>query len=171
MLFPKKSSVALLLIGLFVLAGCSGQKKINVDETYLKLKPAAPLPEVLTKKQPHNLIIHIGNVADMSSSYKNRLQLYVNDHLIRPNEVSNVKSNYHYALRLQPGFYDVKAVYYASTGWVEKSFDIIPRDRVMVFEDKQTILNVVLQKDSWGAPVDKVTYFDMSVNPLQTAVK
>lgn len=171
MLFQRKVLLGLFLAALIAVFGCSSHSKINIDESYQKLKPVAPLPEVLTAKQPHNLIININNVADMSNSYKNRLQLYVNNTLIRPEEESNVKSNYHFALRLQPGFYDVKAVYYASSGWVEKGFNIIPRDRVMVFPDKQTVLKVNLRKDSWGAPVDKVTYFDMSVNPIQTAAK
>jgi len=171
MLNTAKRLTGVILVSLIYVMSCSSHKTINVDETYSRLKPAAPLPESLVQKQPANLIIDIANVADMSNSYKNRLTVYVNDCVIRPDEESNIKSRYYFALSLQPGFYDVKAVYYASTGWMEKKFDIVPKDRVMVFADKQTVLKVNLRKDSWGAPVDKVTHFDMSFNPIQSASK
>lgn len=149
---------------LFVMIGCAGTQRIKFDETFLRIKPAAPLPEAVAKKQPVNLYVKIDNVADARTSYKNRLDLFVNNFLIEPEqEITNVTSDYIYRLSLQPGIYKIKAIYYASTGWQEKSFKILPRDaQVMIFPDKKLVLKVALKKDSWGAPVDKVTNFDVA---------
>jgi len=107
-------------------------------------------------------------VADSRGSYKNHLDLFVNNFLIVPEqEITNITNDYIYRISLQPGIYKVKALYYASTGWEEKAFKILPRDeQVMVFPDKKAVLKVTLRKDSWGAPVDKVTHFDVSYESL-----
>lgn len=151
--------------------GCAGYQTIKHDETFLRIKPAAPLPEALAKKQPVNLFIKIENVADMRTSYKNHLDLFVNNYLIVPEqEITNITNDYTYRISLQPGIYKVKALYYASTGWEEKAFKILPRDeQVIVFPDKKAVLNVTLRKDSWGAPVDKVTHFEVSYEPIDKA--
>ncbi len=164
-------SVSAIIISFFITIGCASYQRIKFDETFLRIKPAAPLPEAVTKKQPVNLYIKIENVADMRTSYKNRVDLLVNNFLIEPEqEITNVTSDYAYRLSLQPGVYKIKALYYASTGWEEKSFKILPRDeQVMVFSDKKAILKVTLRKDSWGAPADKVTYFDISYDSLENA--
>jgi hypothetical protein len=157
-----------IIASLLFLIGCAGTQRIKYDETFLRVKPAAPLPEAVAKKQPVNLYIKIENVADARTSYKNRLDLFVNNFLIEPEqEITNVTSDYIYRLSLQPGIYKIKALYYASTGWEEKSFKILPRDaQVMIFPDKKLVLKVSLRKDSWGAPVDKVTNFDVAYEAL-----
>lgn len=157
-----------IIASLFFLFGCAGTQRIKYDETFLRVKPAAPLPEAVAKKQPVNLYIKIENVADARTSYKNRLDLFVNNFLIEPEqEITNVTSDYIYRLSLQPGIYKIKALYYASTGWEEKSFKILPRDaQVMIFPDKKLVMKVSLRKDSWGAPVDKVTNFDVAYEAL-----
>lgn len=159
-------TLILIMLGFFA---CAGYQKIKFDEAFLRIKPAAPLPEAIAKKQPVNLYVQVENVADLRTSYKNHLDLFVNNFLIVPEqEITNITSDYTYRLSLQPGIYKVKALYYASTGWEEKSFKILPRDeQVMVFPDKKAVLKVTLQKDSWGAPVDKVTYFNVSYEPIE----
>jgi hypothetical protein len=160
--------VSAIMLSLFILIGCAGNQRIKYDETFLRIKPAAPLPEAVAKKQPVNLYIRIENVADSRTSYKNRLDLFVNNFLIEPEqEITNVTSDYIYRLSLQPGIFKIKALYYASTGWEEKSFKILPRDaQVMIFPDKKLVLKVSLRKDSWGAPVDKITNFDVAYEAL-----
>lgn len=164
----KKLLVLAMIFSLFTIISCAGTQRIKYNETFLRIKPSAPLPEAIAKKQPVNLLIKIENVADMRTSYKNRLDLFVNKFLIEPEqEITNITSDYIYRLSLQPGIYKVKALYYASTGWEEKSFKILPRDeQVMVFPDKKAVLKVNLRKDSWGAPVDKVTHFEVSYESL-----
>lgn len=159
-------TLILMMVGLIA---CAGHQRIKFDEAFLRIKPAAPLPEALAKKQPVNLYVQVENVADMRTSYKNHLDLFVNNFLIIPEqEITNITRDYIYRLSLQPGIYKVKALYYASTGWEEKSFKIVPRDeQVLVFPDKKAVLKVTLRKDSWGAPVDKVTYFDVSYEPIE----
>ncbi|UCE06534.1 MAG: hypothetical protein JSW07_00380 [bacterium] len=165
----KNLLVITLILTLFGFFACAGHQKIKFNEAFLRIKPAAPLPEAIAKKQPVNLYVQIENVADMRTSYKNHLDLYVNNFLIIPEqEITNITSDYIYRLSLQPGIYKVKALYYASTGWEEKSFKILSRDeQVMVFPDKKAVLKVTLRKDSWGAPVDKVTHFDVSYEPIE----
>jgi len=164
----RKYVRGMIYIFFFVfIAGCAGTKKININDAYLKVKPVAPLPQYVTKKQAPNLIIRINNVADLSSSYKNRVDLYINDILIRPDEeITNVKSNYLYKVRLQPGIFEVRAKYYASTGWQEKTFKIAARDRVMIFPDKQALLKINLKKNNWGGLEDKISYFDLTYEKI-----
>ncbi len=164
----KMLLVLAMIFSILTIISCAGHQRIKYNETFLRIKPSAPLPEAIAKKQPVNLMIKIENVADMRTSYKNRLDLFVNNFLIEPEqEITNVTSDYIYRLSLQPGIYKVKALYYASTGWQEKAFKILPRDeQVMVFPDKKAVLKVTLRKDSWGAPVDKVTHFEISYESL-----
>lgn len=164
----KQLLVLAMIFSLFAIISCAGTQRIKYNETFLRIKPSAPLPEAIANKQPVNLLIKIENVADMRTSYKNRLDLYVNNFLIEPEqEITNITSDYIYRLSLQPGIYKVKALYYASTGWQEKAFKILPRDeQVMVFPDKKAVLKVNLRKDSWGAPMDKVTHFEVSYESL-----
>ena len=157
----------LALVLLVLIVGCAGTKKININDAYLKVKPVAPLPQYVTNKQAPNLVIRINNVADLSSSYKNRIDLYINDFFIRPDEeVTNVKSNYLYKVRLQPGIFEVRAKYFASTGWQEKTFKIAARDRIMIFPEKQARLNINLKKNNWGGLLDKISYFDLTYDEI-----
>jgi hypothetical protein len=164
----QKLFIITLILNMIGIFGCAGYQKIKFDETFLRIKPDAPLPEAIAKKQPVNLYVQIDNVADMRTSYKNHLDLYLNKFLIIPEqEITNITRDYVYRISLQPGIYKVKARYYASTGWEEKSFKILPRDeQVMIFPDKKAVLKVTLRKDSWGAPLDKVTYFNVSYEPI-----
>lgn len=166
-------SLVITIIMLLIIIGCAGHQRIKYDETFLRIKPAAPLPEAIAKKQPINLYVKIENVADERTSYKNHLDLFVNNFLIEPeHEITNITRDYSYRLSLQPGIYKIKAVYYASTGWEDKSFRILPRDsQVMIFPDKKLVLNVSLKKDSWGAPVDKTTYFQVAYEPIEISDK
>ncbi|MDZ7341209.1 MAG: hypothetical protein ONB27_07620 [candidate division KSB1 bacterium] len=159
---------ALAALVLALLLSCSGTQRIKVDETFSQIKPAAPLPEAIARKQPVNLYVKIENVADTRSSYKNHLDFYVNNFLIEPEqEITNVTNDYIYNLSLQPGIYKIKALYYASTGWQEKAYKILPRDaQVMIFPDKKLVLKVSLKKDAWGLPLDKVTHFDVSYEAI-----
>jgi len=165
----RKNLLVIIFISILsTIIGCAGHQRIKFDETYLKIKPAAPLPEFAARKQPMNLYIEINNVADLHSSYKNRLTLFVNNFLVEPEEqISNIKSTYAYPLSLLPGIYNVKAHYYASTGWKEETFKILPHEPIMIFPDKKAILKVVMTKDGWGAPVDKITYFSVSYEPIE----
>lgn len=169
-----EKTFALIAIVVFaVMLRCAGQQRIKVDETFSQIKPAAPLPEAIAKKQPVNLYVKIENVADTRSSYKNHLDFFVNNFLIEPEqEITNVTSNYIYNLSLQPGIYKIKAIYYASTGWQEKSYKILPRDaQVMIFPDKRLVLKVSLKKDAWGLPLDKVTHFDVSYEAIDKSIE
>ncbi|MBC8180901.1 hypothetical protein H8E88_07240 [candidate division KSB1 bacterium] len=162
----------LALFLLILIAGCAGTKKININDAYLKVKPVAPLPQYVTNKQAPNLVIRINNVADLSSSYKNRIDLYINNFLIRPDEeITNVKSNYLYKVRLQPGIFEVRAKYFASTGWQEKTFKLAARDQVMIFPDKQALLKINLKKNNWGGLEDKISYFDLTYDTIDQGKK
>lgn len=165
----EKIVTTIATLVLAILLSCAGQQRVKVDETFLQIKPAAPLPEAIARKQPVNLYVKIENVADTRSSYKNHLDFFVNNFLIEPEqEITNVTSNYIYNLSLQPGIYKIKALYYASTGWQEKTYKILPRDaQVMIFPDKRLVLRVALKKDAWGLPLDKVTHFDVSYEPIE----
>jgi hypothetical protein len=158
--------MALLLIVTIVISGCSMHPKIKADESYTRIKPVAPLPEYERMKVPHNLSILVENVADMNNSYKNRVRLYVNKYEIEPDEIFNYKSSYKYNMKLQPGIYEIKALYYAHTGWKESNFTIKPRDKVKIYLNKKATLKVTLKKNHWGAPVDKVTYFELDYEDL-----
>ena len=164
----RKLALPIFVIMMLIMIGCSGTRRIKQIDSFLAIKPAAPLPEFVAKKQPPNLIIEIDNVADERRSYKNYVELFINNKfLILPKgEITNVKDRYSYHLALQPGIYNIKAIYYASTGWQEKGFKIIPRDeKVMVFPDKRAILKVSIEKDAWGAPLDKTSYFEVTYEP------
>lgn len=166
MMLLKNTVIAAILMIAIVIAGCSLHPQIKADESYTKIKPIAPLPEYEQMNFPHNMTIVVDNVADMTNSYKNHLKVYVNKYLIKPDEIFNYKSTYKYNLKLQPGIYEVRAVYYANTGWKEDSYNIKSRDNVKVYLNKKALLNVTLKKDHQGAPVDKVTYFDLDYKAL-----
>lgn len=160
----KKLMIPLLLI--IIIIGCTLHPKVKPDQAYVRIKPVAPLPEYEQTALPNNLIITIDNVADMGSSYKNTLDLYINKYLIEPDEVYNYKSMYQYNLKLQPGIYNVKAVYYASSGWTEQRYTIKTREKIKVYLNKRTVLTANLKKNWWGALIDKRTYFDVSYEPI-----
>jgi len=167
-MITKKYINRIVLLALFMLmAGCAGTKKININDAYLSVKPVAPLPQYITKKQAPNLVIKINNVANLNNSYKNRVDFYINNFLIKPDEeITNVKKNYLYKVRLQPGIFEVRAKYYASTGWEEKTFKITTKEKIMVFPDKKAVLTINLKKNSWGGLKEKISYFDVSYDKI-----
>lgn len=165
-------SISLILTLILVLTGCAGSRKIKTDDTYQRISPLAPLPQYLSQEQPNNLIVSINNVANENSSYKNYVELYVNNFLIEPeDEVTNVQSFYSYKMRLQPGIYQILAKYYASTGWKIKSFKITTKENLMIFPDKIARLKISLKKDSWGGLTDDPSYFDVSFEKIAETEK
>ncbi len=91
--------IVAIVLSLFIMIGCAGHQRIKYDEAFLKIKPAAPLPEAVAKKQPVNLLIRIENVADARTSYKNHLDLFVNNFLIVPEqEITNITNDYTYRI-------------------------------------------------------------------------
>ncbi|MBN2009245.1 hypothetical protein JW960_07855 [candidate division KSB1 bacterium] len=161
-----------IIVGIIVLVAlsvsqCSWNRQINQDETYDAIKPVAPLPEYERSGLPVNVEVSIKNVADMNNSYKNTIDLYVNDYIINPDNVFNYKSNYTYQMRLQPGIYKIKAVYHANTGWQEKKFTISTQEPVKVYLDKKLELSLTLEKNWWGAPQEKHPKFNVEYASLE----
>lgn len=145
------------IMGVLMLLGCKG--KVTVDEAYNAIRPVKQLE--LPDQIEENLVIIIDNVADEGSSYKNRLDLYINDYKISPDWlVSNVQNKYVYRLRMRPGYYKVKAYYHAYVGWGEDKYEILSQDLVRVQHDKRTIVEADIVKKPNGEPVNKTMYFD-----------
>ncbi len=160
--------ISLLTLGgafTLFLFGCSGGH-LSVDESYSVLKPVKQLE--LPEQVSENLIITISNVADEGSSYKNHVDLLINDRLIKPNwSVSNVEKAYTYKLRLRPGYYKVKANYYAYVGWGEDKYAIITNELVRVTSDRRTVLSCDIVKEPSGVPVNSKMYFKVSSEPFE----
>ena len=160
--------VSLLILGgafILFLIGCTGGH-LTVDESYSVLKPVKQLE--LPEQVSENLVITISNVADEGSSYKNHIDLMVNDRLIKPNwSVSNVEKAYTYKLRLRPGYYEVKAKYYAYVGWGEDKYSITTNELVRVSSDRRTVLTCEIIKEASGAPVNSKMYFKVSSEPFE----
>jgi hypothetical protein len=147
----------LVLIVAFVLSGCSGGQ-ITIDEAYAVLRPVKQLE--LPDQVEDNLVIIISNVADQGSSYKNTVSLYVNGKEILPNWlVSNVENTFTYKLKVKPGYYDIKARYYAYVGWGEEKFDIVSQELIPVAHDQRTVVSCHIAKQQSGEPVNKRLYF------------
>ncbi|RPI00217.1 MAG: PEGA domain-containing protein [Calditrichaeota bacterium] len=161
----KKLLCILTVSMLTVLIGCKGH--ITVDEAYNALDPVKQLE--LPDQIQENLVVVIDNVADESSSYKNRIELFINDYPIDPNWlISNVQNRYVYNFRLKPGYYSIHARYYAYVGWGEDQFDLVSEELVRVQHDKRTILSTVIAKKPNGEPVNKITYFKQTREDLST---
>ncbi len=158
-------NITLFLFSVLLLA-CS-VKRITIDEAYSSLRPLKQieLPEQVTD----NLTITIDNVADEGTSYKNYVEVFVNDKALSPNwDVSNTESNYNYKLKVRPGYYKIKANYIAYIGWGEEKYEIKTLDElVMVTHDKKTVVSYEIVKKSNGIPVDKNMYFKIKTEPLK----
>ena len=76
----KVITFSLLVVSLVLFVGCKGD--ISIDETYNSIRPVKPLE--LPDQIQDNVVVIIKNVADESSSYKNHLDLFINDHKINP---------------------------------------------------------------------------------------
>lgn len=144
---------ALLVISLL---GCKG--RITVDEAYNAIRPIKQLE--LPDQVVDNLVVEISNVADQNTSYKNRVELFINDHPIDPNWlVSNVQNKYVYKFRLRPGYYQIRAKYIAQIGWGEDDYQIVSEELIRVQHDKRTVVSAEIVKKPNGEPVNKTMYF------------
>jgi len=154
-----------LLTVILLSMGCAA-KRIAVDEAYSTLRPLKQLE--LPDQVIDNLVISIDNVADQGTSYKNSIEVFVNDININPNwDVANTESNYTYKLRVKPGYYKVKAVYHAYVGWGEDEFEVITQDElVKVTHDNRTLVAVSLVKKANGELLEKKSYFTIHSEPL-----
>jgi len=156
----------LLLLSAFLLS-CAGRKTLQPAETYFALRPVEDLPVYDLENIPVNLEVVIDNVADMTTSYKNRAELYINGHLIRPEKpTSNIQKTYRYRLKLRPGIYEVHGYYYALDGFVERKYTIRPQTKVMVKPGTLTRVTCEIQKNWDGTPVDKKLLFSVAYEPL-----
>lgn len=166
MSYQKSVTLLSILFTVVIIAGCSLHPNIKPDESYMRIKPVAPLSDYEQSQMPDNFEVVIENVADMAGSYKNRIEFYVNKYRIEPDEIYNYKSSYKYSLKLQPGQYKVQAKYYAHSGWQEQSFTIKTRENVKVYPDKKAQLSITLQKNHWGGLKDKENYFKIDYQAL-----
>jgi hypothetical protein len=147
------------LVAALLFMGC-GSSQVSVDESYLSLSPVKELQ--MPSDVPQNLTVTLSNVADQSSSYKNYVELYINDKLVNPDwAVTNVQNTWKYELKLRPGYYRIKAKYFAFIGWGEEDYEILTHDLVPVSVDRKTVLNCRIAKKGNGEPVDKKMYFDV----------
>jgi hypothetical protein len=164
--------ISLLFLGLaftIFFTSC-GSGQLTVDEAYSVLRPVKQLE--LPDQVSENLVVSIANVADEGSSFKNHLDLYVNDKLIKPNwAVSNVENKYTYKLRLRPGYYEVKAYYYALVGWGEEKFPISTKEPVRITADQRTLLSCDITKEAGGIPVNRKMIFKMTTEPFEAAAQ
>lgn len=146
-----------------VLSSCGnkGRGVVGVEATD-KLKPQKQV-EFDKADLPYNLEVFISNVADNSYSNKNYFRLYVNKQLIQPqNTVDNTTGNYEYRLKLLPGYYNIKGVYYWNDGWKDVKTEIKAEDLVRVDEKGLTVLKKEIPKDWRGVVQGKNLRFEMS---------
>jgi len=155
------------MMAIVLALGCGGGE-LNVDEAYSVLRPVKQLE--LPDQVEDNLIVTIDNVADESSSYKNRIELYINGRRVNPNWlVSNVEKTFTYKLRLRPGYYEVKAYYYAYIGWGEERYEIETQELVRVAHDQRTTVSCNIAKQPNGEPVNRNMYFKTRNQPIAAA--
>lgn len=153
----------LILASSLLLVNCKGN--IAIDETYNTIRPVKQLE--LPDQVKENVVIIIKNVADEGSSYKNRVDLFINDRKINPNWlVSNIQNTFVYKMRMRPGYYKVNARYYAYVGWGEEKYDIISEDLIRVQHDKRTIVTAEIVKKPNGEPVNKKMYFKTQLEDI-----
>jgi len=158
-------SVMTLII--FVIVGCKGH--VTVDEAYNAIRPVKQLE--LPDQVVDNLVVEIANVADQSSSYKNRVDLFINDYPIDPDWlVSNVQNKYIYKFRLRPGFYQIRAQYHAYIGWGEDAYKIISEELIRVQHDQRTVVSADIVKKPNGEPVNKTMYFTYKVENFDASL-
>jgi len=112
---------------------------------------------------PYNLEVLVTNVADNAYSNKNSFKLFVNKQLIQPqNKIDNTTSDYIYRLKLMPGFYDIKGVYYWNDGWKDVKTEIKNKDLVRIDEKGITMLEKEIPKDWRGIVQGKDLTFNSS---------
>ena len=72
---------------------------------------------------------------------------------------------------MRPGYYDIKAQYFAYVGWGEDKYEIISEDLVKVQHDKKTIVTATIVKKPNGEPVNKKTYFESKVEDFSKSTR
>jgi hypothetical protein len=153
-----------------ILASCGnkGRGVVGVEATD-KLKPQKEV-EFDKADLPYNLEVFITNVADNAYSNKNYFRLYVNKQLIQPqNTVNNTSGNYEYRLKLLPGYYNIKGVYFWNDGWKDVKTEIKTEDLVRVDEKGLTVLKKEIPKDWRGVVQGKNLRFEMSYTEFELA--
>jgi len=162
----KKFAIfSIMVVGILILIGCKGQ--VSIDEAYNAIRPVKQLelPDQITE----NLVIIINNVADEGSSYKNDIDLFINDHKINPDWlVSNTQNKYVYKLRMRPGYYKINALYNAYIGWGEDKYKIISEDLIRVQHDQRTVVTADIVKKPNGEPVNKTMYFSTKLEDFSS---
>lgn len=154
----------LLMIILSVFLGCSSSI-VSIQDSYKQILPQKPLE--FAEPTQDNLQIKISNIADKGSSYKNRIELYINQKKIQANWIpSNLDRSNVFTMRLKPGYYDVKAVYFAFVGWNEEKYAITGSELIAILPDQRTLLSCPLVKKSDGTPVIKNPRFDITYEAL-----
>jgi len=144
-----------------------GPSKLSTNQTFLNLEPAEQLPVYDLANVPVNFEATIENVADMGSSYKNRAEFYINDHLIVPDqEITNVQNVYTYRMKLQPGIYNIKGRYLALDGFSERKFEIKPQTKVMIKPDTKTKAYYKIEKKWDGTPLHNKMIFNVTYEPF-----
>ncbi len=152
--------ILIVLFAAFYIMGCAAGH-LTVDEAYDVLRPVKPLE--LPEQTTENFVVTISNVADEGSSYKNRVDLYVNGKRVDPNWlVSNIQDDFVYKMKVRPGYYDIKAYYYAYIGWGDQKYKIVTSELIPVSHDRITHAKCEIAKKPNGEPVNKVMYFETS---------
>jgi hypothetical protein len=157
-----------VLIVALALSSCGNKGRGVVGgEATDKLKPQKQV-EFDKADLPYNLEVFVTNVADNSYSNKNYFRLYVNKQLIQPqNNVDNTTPNYEYRLKLQPGYYDIKGVYFWNDGWKDVKTEIKTDDLVRVDEKGLMVLRKEIPKDWRGVVQGKNLRFEMSYTEFE----
>lgn len=153
-----------LMITAALFFSCAASR-ITVDEAYNALRPVKQLE--LPEQVEDNLVIVIENVADEGTSYKNFVELYVNDKLVEPNWlVTNVQDTWEYRLKVRPGYYKINAKYFAYIGWGEDDYEIVSDELVLVRHDQRTVVSTEIVKKPNGEPVNNTMYFKTKTENL-----
>lgn len=146
----------------FILLTACSSGRMSTRMASQKLKPVEALPQREQLMMPENFSVQINNVADAVSSYGNYVKLFINGKEIAPERSeNNLKSQYTYNLRLQPGVYDVRAEYHVIGFWKKRVYDITTDEAVKVLPGQKTELTVALKKDSRGFLKEKKSQFSL----------
>lgn len=157
------------IISFLLIVNCGSKKGLIGTEAYIQIKPVKPL-ELDETEMPVNLKILAFNVADESSSYKNRFQLFINGNLIDPdNKIDNTTRNFTYELKLIPGYYEVKGFYLWHDGWNEAKSEIKTKELIRLDDKGLTTLEKDIPKDWRGIVRTKKLFFDVSYEPFSAS--
>jgi hypothetical protein len=155
----------LFLISSLAFFSCSSQEGVVGKDAIELLKPVKQA-EMEASDLPYNLEVLVTNVADNNYSNKNYFKLFVNKQLIQPqNKIDNTTSDYIYRLKLLPGYYDIKGVYYWNDGWKDVKTEIKNKDLIRIDEKGLTMLEKEIPKDWRGIVQGKNLTFDSSYKP------